>query len=203
MHYIYRTTNDMTITNLAGNWLESMPDDISRYVMQLVDTPPSMKEFINDVIVFQSPTFTGYIPDDSPLLEWDITNTLDHTFDMDDIIAHCNIQYGDSGVDMDDYVLDCIKKGLDDVEMYEDDDGKLEKMFKYWFPTNLDIYNDLPERLKNRDYNHHKSMIENDRNYVIETIYYRKAREAYDKKFEPKIVSIIDNKIEMRFEKKH
>lgn len=186
--------------NHLDNWLESMPEDISRYVMQLVDTPPSMKEFINDAIVFQSPTFTGYIPDDSPLLEWDITNISDPTFDMDEALIDCNIQYGDSGVDMDDYVLDCIKKCIYDVEMYEEDEGKLKNMYNHWFPTDQDIYNSLPERLKHRQ--NSMDIIKNDRDYVIETIYYRKAREAYEKKFEPKIVSIIGNKIEMRFEKK-
>lgn len=175
-------------TFVCDNWLEAMPCDISKFIMQIVNTPPTIKEVVKDVLKdYVSPVFVA--PRELELV----------VSDDDDDLGFFNVN--DSDEDLYDHVQNMMLEYLNNIEEEDDGDDKLDKMYRHWFPTDQELYDALPSRCKNTEHDREAmwAMIKSDRNYVVRQVYSNITMDEFNKKYED-VVTLID---ELHVEKQY
>lgn len=180
-------------TFVCDNWLEAMPDDISQYIMQIVNTPPTIKEVVNEILKdYVSPVFVA-------------THELEFVVSDDDNLDDLEFfNVDDSDEELTDHVLSMMIEYLNNIEEEDDGDDKLEKMYRHWFPTDQELYDALPSRCKITEYDQEAmwDMIKSDRNYVVRQVYSNITMDEFNKRYEDVITLIAEYHVEKQYLKR-
>lgn len=171
--HVYRVEHPAEMPLFTNNYLDCLPDDITRYIMDLTK-PPSIDEVCCKLVKnLKSPMFEGSVPIDDDACDYEYYYTIDT---------------GDSSVE---YITSLMKDYLDEL-----DDEQEQEYFEYWFPNDDYIYDCLPERVKRQDKEHTKEMynlIRKDKEYVIRSILFNRMCDYFKKHYVLTIVSKSDN----------
>lgn len=180
-------------TFVCDNWLEAMPCDISKFIMQIVNTPPTIKEVIDDILKdYVSPVFVA-----SHELEFVVSDD-----DNLDDLEFFNVD--DSDEDLQDHVQFMMYEYLNNIEEEDDGDDKLEKLYRHWFPTDQELYDALPSRCKKNEFDEEQmwGMIKSDRNYVVRQVYSNITMDEFNKRYKDVITLIGELHVEKQYLKR-